>query len=144
MTAPPLQRRVMALSASLDGLRILILEDEYLIAMDVEQICRDAGAADVAIVDSLAGFDTPAAFSFDAAILDLMLNGASTLPFAARLQREGVPFVFASGHGISDELNRDFPGVALVEKPYSGGDLIAAVAAALKVPPLQSAGDVIT
>ncbi len=144
MTAPPFKRRVSALSALLDGLRILILEDEYLIAMDVEQICRDAGAADVAIVDDLTGFDALAASSFDAAILDLMLNGASTLGFAAQLQREGVPFVFASGHGPSDELKRDFPGVTLVEKPYSGDDIVAALAASRKAPPLQSAGDVIT
>ena len=132
------------MSALLDGLRILILEDEYLIAMDVEQICRDAGAADVTIVDNLAGFDPLAASSFDAAILDLVLDGASTLPFAAQLRRDGIPFVFASGHGINDELERDFPGVTLVEKPYSGSDLVAALVAARKAPPLQSAGAVIT
>ena len=37
------------LSAMLEGLRILLLEDEFLIAMDVEQLCRDHGAADVAV-----------------------------------------------------------------------------------------------
>ncbi|TIX32026.1 MAG: response regulator, partial [Mesorhizobium sp.] len=35
--------------ALLDGLRILVLEDEFLIAMDVEQLCRDHGAAEVTI-----------------------------------------------------------------------------------------------
>lgn len=134
----------MALSALLDGLRILILEDEYLIAMDVEQICRDAGASDVAIVDSLTTFEPLAVGGFDAAIIDLMLKGASTLAFAAQLQREGIPFVFASGHGINDALTREFPGVALVEKPYSGNDLVAALAAACSALPPQSAGDVIT
>jgi len=119
----------MALSALLDGLHILLLEDEYLIAMDVEQICRDAGASDVTIVENLATFTADDSPKFDAAILDLMLKGVSTLPFAAQLHRDGIPFVFASGHGMNDEITRDFPGVALVEKPYSGRDLVAALAA---------------
>lgn len=127
------------MQALLDGLRILVLEDEYLIAMDIEQICRDHGAGDVTIIDNLDAFDQAAALQFDAAIIDLMLDGASTLPFAAQLHRAGIPFVFASGHGINDEIARDFPGIQLVEKPYSGGDLIAALLAARKASPPQSA-----
>ncbi len=117
----------------LDGLRILVLEDEFLIAMDVEQLCRDHGAGDVVIARDLAEIEPQDAVAqFDAAIVDLMLGGASTLDFAARLRQQGVPFVFASGYSDADEIKASFPGIRLVAKPYSGDDLIEAVAAGLR------------
>jgi DNA-binding response OmpR family regulator len=115
----------------LSGMRILIMEDEPLIAMDVEQLCRDHGAADVIITWHLAGMDTQQSRpEFDAAILDIMLGGASTLPFARKLREHGIPFVFASGYNDFDEVLAEFPGVAVIEKPYSGNELIEAVAKA--------------
>ncbi len=117
--------------ALLDGLRILVLEDEFLIAMDVEQLCRDNGAVEVTIARELREVDGQEPSSrFDAAVVDLMLGGVSTLDFAARLRSEGVPFVFASGYSDFDEVRTSFPDVRLVTKPYSGDDLIEAVAAA--------------
>ena len=115
----------------LDGLRILVLEDEFLIAMDVEQICRDEGAADVVIARTIA--DAEAATSsanFDAAIIDLMLGSASTLPFAATLRERGVPFVFASGYTDLKEIAASFPGVGIIGKPYGSDDILAALAQA--------------
>lgn len=113
----------------LDGLRILVLEDEFLIAMDVEQICRDDGAADVVIARSLTDAEAATSSSnFDAAILDLLLGNVSTLPFAATLQERGVPFVFASGYTDLDDIATSFPGVKIVGKPYSGDDILSALA----------------
>ena len=112
----------------LDGLRILVLEDEFLIAMDVEQLCRDHGATDIPIARDLA--EIGGLSRFDAAIVDLMLSGTPTLDFAARLRNAGVPFVFASGYSDVDELNASFPDIQLVTKPYSGDDLIEALASA--------------
>ncbi|WP_348626224.1 response regulator [Mesorhizobium sp. WSM3626] len=115
----------------LDGLRILVLEDEYLIAMDVEQLCRDHGASEVVVARDLSEVDgRKVATDFDAAIVDLVLGGASTLEFAAGLRETGVPFVFASGYSDADEIKASFPGVRLVTKPYSGEDLVEAVALA--------------
>ena len=115
----------------LDGLRILVLEDEFLIAMDVEQLCRDHGAGEVVVARDLAEIDgRKVATQFDAAIVDLMLGGISTLEFAAGLRETGVPFVFASGYSDPDEIKASFPGVRLVTKPYSGEDLVEAVALA--------------
>ena len=72
----------------LSGLRILILEDEFLIAMDVEQLCRDNGATDIMIKRSVAEIEPEDAVDgFDVAIVDFMLSGVSTLPFAERLHR---------------------------------------------------------
>ena len=115
----------------LDGLRVLVLEDEFLIAMDVEQLCRDHGAADVIIIASL---DSPAAVDIDGldcdiAVVDLRLHGHSTLDFARGLAANGVPFIFATGLA-DEEISRDFPSVPVVSKPYRGPELIEAMAKA--------------
>lgn len=118
------------MSLLLDGLRILLLEDEFLIAMDVEELCRDNGASEVTIMRSLAEVDQQSsAIQFDVAIIDLMLAGESTLEFARDLYDRKVPFVFASGYSETVEIDTQFPGVAMVDKPYSGADLIESVAA---------------
>ena len=115
----------------LDGLLVLLLEDEFLIALDVEQICRDHGAADVVIARTLSEAKTLSAEQdFDAAIVDLMLGGQSTVDFAQSLRERGVPFIFASGYTDLGELRQAFPGIAIVTKPYSGNDLVGALAAA--------------
>jgi CheY-like chemotaxis protein len=112
----------------LEGLKILVLEDEYLIAMDVEQLCRDHGATDVTLARSLNEIGDGA--GVDAAIIDVMLDGISTLDFAAKLKEIGTPFVFASGYTDNSDVAKRFPDISMVGKPYSGNDLIEAVAAA--------------
>lgn len=129
----------------LDGLRILLLEDEVLIAMDVEQLCRDHGASEVTIVRDLAELDRERVETgFDAAIVDLMLGGVSTLDFARQLHSRKIPFVFASGHSDIGEIEQEFPDVVLVSKPYSGIDLVEAVAKSCGRTPPQLLGDAIT
>lgn len=113
---------------NLEGLRILVLEDEFLIAMDVEQLCLEHGAESVSVARNLEEAD--AHVEFDAAIVDLMLGGASTFDFAETLKAAAKPFVFASGYTDSPEIAERFPGVTLVGKPYSGTDLIEALALA--------------
>jgi CheY-like chemotaxis protein len=118
-------------SNALAGLRILLLEDEYLIAMDVEMLCRDHGAADVIIRHGIDDFGPDENLDgFDVAVIDLMLSGVSTRPFAERLQGMNRPFVFASGY-VDDETMAAFPGVRVVSKPYAADDLIEAIAEAV-------------
>lgn len=119
-------------SDALAGRRILILEDEPLIAMDVEQLCREEGATDVVIMRSLSetGGAGHIAKRFDVAILDLMLGGVSTLDFAGELWGLRLPFVIASGYTDIDEILKAFPGVKVIGKPYAGTELMAAVATA--------------
>ena len=114
----------------LSGLRILILEDESLIAMDVEQLCREHGASDIIVERDLDGLEADGALDgFDVAIVDLMLAGVSALPFAERLRDVGRPFVFTSGFADTD-LSVRSRASRPIGKPYSGADLIEAIAAA--------------
>jgi CheY-like chemotaxis protein len=117
----------------LDGLKILILEDEFLIAMEVEQACRDSGAAAVRICRSVeeVGVATVEAIEFDAAVIDMRLGEDSSLDFARMLFDGGHPFVFATGYSDPSEMSEYFPGVPVVTKPYLGSDLVAALAEAV-------------
>jgi CheY-like chemotaxis protein len=115
-------------SNALSGLRILLLEDEYLIAMDVELLCRENGAAEIVTKRSLEELEQMDGFDgFDVAVVDLVLAGASTLPFAERLRKKNVPFIFASGYA-DERLASAFPDIRTVSKPYAGNDLIEAIA----------------
>jgi CheY-like chemotaxis protein len=118
---------------SLDGIRVLLLEDEYLIAMDVEHLCREHGAKDFTIAYSVEAVDP--ALPYDVAILDVMLAGQNTLDFAKELARRAIPFVFATGYtdmaDIFSSLEPPVPEVEIVSKPYSSAALISALVRAL-------------
>jgi len=116
----------------LAGFRVLVLEDEYLIAMDVEQLCRDHGAEDAVLIRDLDGIEEAIAGQhFDVAVVDAMLGSQSTLDFARKLQERNLPFVFATGYGDAAERFADFPGVPTIDKPYSGQQLIGAITEAV-------------
>lgn len=108
------------------------MEDEFLIAMDIEQVCRDHGAQNCVIVRSLAEIGDEPDFAFDAAIVDMKLGGDSTVDFARELLARNVPFVFSTGYSDLGDLAAGFPGIAVVTKPYSGDELVGALAAAME------------
>lgn len=115
----------------LRGLSVLVVEDEFLIAMDVEQVCRDSGAVDVRVIGqrealTAAALDAPT----DVVILDVKLGGEHTLEFARLLASRGIPFIFATGYGDLGALRDEFPGVAVVGKPYATAAMVDALAAA--------------
>ena len=103
---------------SLEGLRVLVLEDEVLIALDLEQACRDLGAAEVIVARTLDEAETAASAVLDVAVLDIMLAGRSTVEFAAGLSARGIPFVFATGYTDADRL------MAAVEVQVNARDLL--------------------
>lgn len=116
----------------LAGFHILILEDEYLIAMDVEQLCLDHGAEEAILVHELDGIEQAVAeHHFDVAVIDLVLNGRSTLDFARKLRQRNVPFVFATGYNDVDDRFAEFSGIPVVGKPYSAETLIGAISEAI-------------
>lgn len=116
---------------SFEGLHVLVAEDVIFIAMDVEELCKENGAREVSIARSLAELNTFKRTDYDAAVLDLMLGGESTIEFAKELTRRGVPFVFATGHSGDRSIFDGFDDVSVVGKPYLGQDLIDALSAAI-------------
>jgi len=114
----------------LAGLRILILEDEFLIAMDIEHLCRDHGASECVIARRVEEADDIS--SFDIAIVDMKLGTSSTLEHAHHLRSHGIPFIFATGYSELDGADGDFADIRIVQKPYEGPDLIEALVATLQ------------
>jgi CheY-like chemotaxis protein len=117
----------------LKDLRILVMEDEYLIAMDVEQMCHDHGAEEVLILRTLKelGDRTIVERGISVAVVDVMLAGESTVEFAKSLRESQIPFVFATGYAENEHLFEAFPGIRVVGKPYSGPTLITAIVEAM-------------
>lgn len=113
------------------GTRVLLVEDEAIIAMTAEDMLDQLGCVTVASSSTLAdAMVTAARGGFDVALLDINLNGLDSLPVAALLKEAGVPFVFTTGYGTTGRDPR-FNDVPLVTKPYQLGDLADAIARAL-------------
>ena len=112
----------------LSGRRVLVVEDEALVAMLVEDALLDAGAEVVGPVATVAEAllllkgQLP-----EAAVLDLNLAGETSTPVADELARRGVPFVVATGYG-ADGLPPGHANVPVLAKPYDPADLTAALA----------------
>ena len=111
---------------NLAGLKILVVEDEPIIAMALEEQLEDAGAQPEVAGSIQRAHELLDARSFDAAILDINVHGEKSYSVAQVLAGRAVPFVFASGYG--DTLNpAEYANVPTLTKPYD----IAAVANAL-------------
>ena len=112
---------------SLAGRRVLLVEDELLLALDLQMALEDEGAAVVGPVDDLdEGLDLlDREAIFDAAILDIDLHGKDVFPLAERLRRRDVPFVFHTGHGERAALARHFDDAPVCIKPVLNETLLA-------------------
>lgn len=116
-------------SGGLDGLVILVAEDEAIIAMDLEWTLEEAGAERVQLAVSNAeaqGFlvaEPP-----DAVLLDLNLADGEAEATAAKARELGIPLVFHSGHGARDQLEARFPGVCVLSKPSPAQSIVEALA----------------
>ncbi len=117
------------------GLRCLVLDDEFLIALDIQSILENAGAASVTCVsnvdDALTAIDVRGRFGL--AVLDLKLSGAkpSSASVAAELTQQKTPFVFLTGLRADDDQLRQYPQAPVVEKPYQAKLLMEAIERAL-------------
>jgi len=108
-------------------LRVLVVEDEAVVAMLLEDMLLDLGHEVVAAVGRFEqAMEAAETSDLDLAILDVNLNGVLTYPVAERLKSRGVPVVFATGYG-SDGLREDWRGGPVVQKPFQLRDLQKAV-----------------
>lgn len=115
----------------LTGKRILVVEDELLVAENLTDTLTDLGAEVVGpAMQVTAALDLAATADFDVAILDVNLNGTRSYAVAELLQRRKLPFIFATGYGhvLGDDSFRAVPTLA---KPYRTQELCSALTAAL-------------
>ena len=124
---PPGPVVAVAQTAHIAGLRLLIVEDALLLALELEAGLIEAGAIVVGAAGDLAEAMSMVGREMDAAVLDANLNGESVRPVAEALIARGVPIVFATGYG-DDKIMPETFGAPVIRKPYDVTQIAAALA----------------
>ena len=112
----------------LDGKRILIVEDEAILALDLSYAMEEMGARVVGpcfqLERALATIDLE---NVDAAVLDIDLAGQPVFPLADALHRNAVPFVFHSGRIDAEQIGARYRGTPVCRKPTTPETVAAAL-----------------
>lgn len=126
------------MTAALEGLRVLVVEDEFLVATLIEDMLTSAGCLVSGPVPRLAeALDAVHGGTFDAAVLDVNLAGDRIDPVADVLSRRNIPFVFVTGYsaGALPAVHAERPRLC---KPFKMADLLDTLSSVV-APPSASA-----
>ena len=116
----------------LSGLSVLVVEDEFLVALDAEGMIRALGAASVEVAGTFeAAQKQLSEGQFDLVLLDVNLNGQMSFPLGRIAQSRGIPVVFATGYTPHTRSLSDFESGVCLAKPYPPASLTLALKAAL-------------
>jgi DNA-binding response OmpR family regulator len=122
----------MVVSATaLQNRRVLVVEDDYLVAQIVTDFLEDAGAnviGQIGRVDEAVAFIHQNGATIDCAVVDLNLHGQKSYPVADALAANGITFVFATGYD-SEVVGASYGKHPRCEKPFSQDTLVAALVA---------------
>jgi len=104
--------------------KVLIVEDEAMIAFDLEDVVMSRGARAAVCLDLETALKKAEADEFDVAILDYNLGGRTVLPVADTLQRKGIPFVFNTAMAEFEDLSARYNGAMVCRKPANEAELV--------------------
>jgi CheY-like chemotaxis protein len=117
--------------STLAGAKILVVEDEAIIAAFVVDILEELGARVVGPAYSVPqALALATAEPIDAALLDVNVRDASVIPVRDALRSRGIPIVFATGYGASQSREITM-GSPVIDKPYSPERIARALAECL-------------
>ena len=107
---------------ALQGVKVLVVEDEYLVAALMEDILESAGCVVAGPIPRLAqALDAASSEACDVAVLDVNLAGERVYPVADILAQRNVPFVFVTGYGV---LPGEYANRPRLCKPFKMADLL--------------------
>jgi CheY-like chemotaxis protein len=108
----------------LEGMSVLLLEDNLILALETEDLLQDLGAQVVFLASSIeAAAQILKSEHLDFALLDVHIGTHSSLEFALSVRDAGIPYVFATGYGENVDFGASHGAPAFLTKPY--GRLIA-------------------
>src|SRR6516165_7415276 len=123
----------------LEGVRVLVVEDEYLVAILIEEILESAGCVVMGPIPRLPeALDAAHHDDCDAAVLDVNLTGERINPVADVLAERNVPFVFVTGYG-ANALPSEYAQRPHVHKPFRISDLLCMLSSVVRPPTERTA-----
>ena len=119
---------------ALKGARVLVVEDEYFVAILIEEILESAGCIVMGPIPRLReALDAAHHDDCDAAVLDVNLAGERINPVADALSERNVPFLFVTGYGAS-ALPSEYAERPRLCKPFRMAELLGALASVVNSP----------
>lgn len=113
------------------GRRILVVEDELMVAMGLEMVLADAGYVVVGPIGRFEqALEAAADGEVDFALLDVNVRGEEVYPVADILSKRGIPYAFLTGYG-RESLPKSQNAARVLSKPFNATQLLAAVDAML-------------
>jgi CheY-like chemotaxis protein len=120
------------MAAALEGARVLVVEDEYLVAALIERILESAGCIVRGPIPRVPeALDAVDHDDYDAAVLDVNLAGERINPVADALSERHVPFMFVTGYG-ANALPREYAERPHIGKPFRMAELLGVLSSILK------------
>jgi DNA-binding NtrC family response regulator len=112
----------------LGGARVLVVEDDYIIATEIEPVLTEAGVEVVGPCRTVSEASPLADRRLSAAVLDVRLQSGTVVAVAPKLTELGVPFVFYTGQLRTDEVFAEWPLHDVLQKSAPAATLVAAIA----------------
>jgi CheY-like chemotaxis protein len=115
----------------LDGIRVMIVEDDFNVARSLASLLESYGAEIVATLPSVAkALAVVETRRFDVAVLDVQLRGETVAAVAERLRAQRIPFVFLTGFRDLEQLPEALRSYPRIDKPADAAMLVRAIRAA--------------
>ena len=136
---PPSQRRGVHMAADgppgVQGMRIFVVEDAALVAEDLSESLRGAGAHVLGPYYRLAEARQVVGVPMDLALLDVDIDGEPVWDLAASLRERGVPLILTTGYAVETQRPPEFVGLPTLTKPFDINQLQALMARLVAAPP---------
>jgi CheY-like chemotaxis protein len=122
---------LLAAAPMLAGKRVLVVEDEALVAMLIESLLEEYGCGIVGPCNTVAkAMEAALTETFDLAVLDVNLRGEKVYPVAEILTERHIPFLFLSGYG-EEAIPPGRTTWKVCTKPFKGNDLVRMLSVAI-------------
>jgi len=119
----------MSDAGSLKGLRVLVVEDQALVAMEIENLLMERGCEVVGPASTVeVALRCVKTRQIDGALLDVNLQGKDVLPVAEELQKRGTPFILVTGYPSRETDVPIIRAARRIKKPFVPSELVAAMA----------------